>query len=546
MTPISPRSARRLRLHHCISLCVVLSLSSLALSEEFQRGDSNGDGALNIVDATRSLEFLFLGRPSQLPCLDAADANDDGNVNIADALFTLQFLFLSGRQHPAPGNTCGFDPTEDPLHCEFYGSCAQPPPPTILMTPLDLDFGPVGVGVTSPQQIVTITNLGAETLTAFAGGAPFDTQFGASQDCAGGVLPGKSCQYFFTFTPKSTGAFVTTSRSETSAGSFAIKLRGTGVGPSLTVSPLELDFGEVTVGQTSATQTVTIRNSGLARLDAFAGGTPFDTQFGASQNCAGGVDPGESCQYFFTFTPASSGAFATTSNSSTNAGPFVIRLRGSGTQRLVPNRVGMLVTPLELDFGPVGVGTTSPEQKVTIFNKGILALSNFAGGAPFDNQFQALQNCAGGVGRAESCQYTFAFAPTKLGPVESVSNSSTNAGDFSIKLHGTGVGPGLWVTPLDLDFGPVPLGQTSAQQVVTITNTGLAKLTDFAGGAPFDTQFGAFQNCAGGVAPGQSCQYTFSFRPTALGPHDSQSISSTNAGKFTIRLRGLAVPGIPR
>jgi len=98
--------------------------------------------------------------------------------------------------------------------------------------------------------------------------------------------------------------------------------------------------------------------------------------------------------------------------------------------------------------------------------------------------------------------------------------------------------PGLWVTPLELDFGEVGVGTTSAQQVVTITNTGSATLTNFAGGAPFDSQFGAFQNCAGGVAPGASCQYTFYFQPTATGVFSTTSNTSTNAGPFVIKLYG--------
>jgi hypothetical protein len=73
---------------------------------------------------------------------------------------------------------------------------------------------------------------------------------------------------------------------------------------------------------------------------------------------------------------------------------------------------------------------------------------------------------------------------------------------------------------------------------VVIRNTGSATLTDFAGGAPFDPQFGANQNCAGGVAPGASCQYTFTFKPTATGVFSSTSNSSTNAGSFVIRLAG--------
>ncbi len=421
-----------------------------------------------------------------------------------------------------------------------------PSGPELWVTPLELDFGEVGVGQTGAQQTVTIHNIGANTLTDFAGGAPFDSQFGASQNCAGGVAPGASCQYFFTFKPTATGLFTTTSNSSTNAGPFVIRLRGTGVGPKLWVTPLELDFGEVGVGQTGAQQAVTVHNAGASPLTDFAGGAPFDTQFGASQNCAGGVAPGASCQYFFTFKPAATGLFTTTSNSSTNVGPFVIQLRGAGFNNAVFIGPRLWVTPLELDFGEVGVGQTGAQQTVTIQNTGSSTLTNFAGGAPFDTQFGASQNCAGGVAPGASCQYFFTFKPTATGVFTTTSNSSTNAGPFVIRLRGTGAGPKLWVTPLALDFGEVGVGQTGAQQTVTIHNIGSSTLTDFAGGAAFDPQFNVSQNCAGGVVPGASCQYFVTFSPAATGVFTTTSNSSTNAGPFVIQLRGQSGVVAPR
>ncbi|MBO1436168.1 choice-of-anchor D domain-containing protein [Meiothermus sp. CFH 77666] len=425
-----------------------------------------------------------------------------------------------------------------PVNLELKGSGVA----TFSVSALELDFGEVGIGATSPTQVVTIRNHGSTPLTGFAGGAPFDTQFGATQNCAAGVAPGASCQYNFTFKPTQAGSFETTSNSSTNAGPFVIKLKGKGVGPKLWVTPLELDFGPVLVGNTSPAQSVTIRNVGKSTLGSFAGGAPFDTQFGATQNCAAGVAPGASCQYNFTFKPTQVGSFETTSNSSTNAGPFIIKLKGTGVTSM-PTGAARSVSPLELDFGEVGVNVTSPTQVVTIRNPGTATLTSFAGGAPFDTQFGATQNCAAGVAPGASCQYNFTFKPTQVGSFETTSNSSTNAGPFIIKLKGTGVGPRLWVTPLELDFGTVAVGTTSAPLTVTITNLGLSTLTNFAGGAPFNTQFGATQNCAAGVAPGASCQYTFTFKPTTAGVFETTSNSSTNAGPFVIKLRGNTPPG---
>ena len=226
-------------------------------------------------------------------------------------------------------------------------------------------------------------------------------------------------------------------------------------------------------------------------------------------------------------------------NSSTNAGPFVIELTGEGIP-IGGGPVGpaLVATPLSIDFGPVGVGVTSPPQVVTISNPGTETLTNFAGGAPFDNQFSGAQDCAGGVAPGASCQYTFRFTPNAEGFASTTSNSSTNAGPFVIELTGTGVGAELWVTPTWLDFGALPVGVMSASQVVTITNVGLSTLTDFAGGAPFDNQFSGAQDCVGGVAPGATCQYTFRFTPNAEGFASTTSNSSTNAGPFVIELQG--------
>lgn len=65
---------------------------------------------------------LFLGN-SAPTCLDAADVNDDGLVDISDAVKILQYLFLGGFEPPAPGpGSCGVDPTPDDLApCVFEG-----------------------------------------------------------------------------------------------------------------------------------------------------------------------------------------------------------------------------------------------------------------------------------------------------------------------------------------------------------------------------------------------------------------------------------------
>ncbi len=92
---------------------------------EFKRGDSNGDGGVNIADAVYILQNLFASGP-EIACRDAADSNDDEAVNIADAVYILQNLFASGPAIPAPGpDACGPDanPETPDLGCITYTEC---------------------------------------------------------------------------------------------------------------------------------------------------------------------------------------------------------------------------------------------------------------------------------------------------------------------------------------------------------------------------------------------------------------------------------------
>ena len=82
----------------------------------FRRGDCNADAALDLADAICVLTQLF-GGGAAASCADALDSQDDGAVDIADAIFLLQYLFAAGTPLPAPGLSCGPDPSADALDC---------------------------------------------------------------------------------------------------------------------------------------------------------------------------------------------------------------------------------------------------------------------------------------------------------------------------------------------------------------------------------------------------------------------------------------------
>ena len=84
-------------------------------ASDFRRGDTNGDGKINILDALRIWDNIFLGE-RELPCPDAADFDDRNGVDITDPILILNLLFRRVDLSAPPGPfECGPDPTGDAL-----------------------------------------------------------------------------------------------------------------------------------------------------------------------------------------------------------------------------------------------------------------------------------------------------------------------------------------------------------------------------------------------------------------------------------------------
>ena len=107
--------------------------------------------------------------------------------------------------------------------------------------------------------------------------------------------------------------------------------------------------------------------------------------------------------------------------------------------RAATGTAGLWVTPLEIDFGPVGVGSTTALAEVTITNSSVTTLNNFVGGE-LSPPFAMSQDCGGSLASGGTCRYYFTFSPAAEGGFSAVSSTSTSLGNIKIKLKGTGVG----------------------------------------------------------------------------------------------------------
>ena len=90
---------------------------------QFLRGDSNGDSNVNLLDAQKILNWLFLGK-SPPRCMASADVNADGAVDLPDPQYLINYMFLGGPNPKTPFPVCGESTrkTDILLGCQGYVS----------------------------------------------------------------------------------------------------------------------------------------------------------------------------------------------------------------------------------------------------------------------------------------------------------------------------------------------------------------------------------------------------------------------------------------
>jgi len=90
----------------------------------FKRGDTDGNGSLDLTDVIRTLTWQFVGGV-EISCPDAADIDDDGEISLTDAIRSLSYQFagIAGTAPEPPGPLgCGTDARPDALP-----ECVYPP-----------------------------------------------------------------------------------------------------------------------------------------------------------------------------------------------------------------------------------------------------------------------------------------------------------------------------------------------------------------------------------------------------------------------------------
>lgn len=391
-------------------------------------------------------------------------------------------------------------------------TAALPAVRTMVLSPTSVAFAAQAVGTQSASVTVTVTNTGTASISVTSVVTSGD--FVETDTCSGQTIAvGASCSVGISFAPTAIGARsgVLTVYGNVAGGQATATLTGTGTaGASIVLTPLSVGFGSVSVGSTSVAQNVTISNIGGAATALTS--VTVTGEFTISANSCGSTLASQvGCTVSIEFQPTASGTQNGLLTVVDGQGTQVAQLTGTGVN---PATDGL--APLSLTFGSQEITTASAAQKVTLTNTGDAALTLIASSVTGD--FAVVNGCGATLTGHSSCTFQVTYVPKSLGAETGVLTVADEFRRQTVALNGTGTAPpGVSLAPVGgLAFAATPLGQTTAGQVVTLTNNGGAALA--LGGVAVTGDFGIASNfCGISLAVGASCEVTVTFRPTVAG-----------------------------
>ena len=238
------------------------------------------------------------------------------------------------------------------------------------------------------------------------------------------------------------------------------------------------------------------------------------------------VDPVDDCTFWYTQEYIqSNGSF----NWNTRISNFIFPncSNGSGGSPTAT------LSATKLTFPKTLIGQTA-YLTITVTNTGnaTLNISNVATTGDFAVQSNG---CGAQVLAGNNCPITVGFTPTAKASRTGILQLTDNAPNNPQRVTLTGTGMSIALSPTALNFAPVPVGQTSAPQPVTISNvsTVSVNLTGFTiGGTPADYSI-SDNICGSSLAAGTNCSLNVYFHPTKKGARNGKLNVANNGGGST-------------
>ena len=318
--------------------------------------------------------------------------------------------------------------------------------------------------------------------------------------------------------------------------------------PIMNVSPTALTYVDQVVGSNSATQTVTITNTGNAVLsilgESFTGTNA--ASFSQTNNCGPTLTPGSNCTVSVIFNPTTKGANSATLGFSSNATVSpTVALSGNGLAPIITVATTPIAFPNQL------VGTSSVASTVSISNTGTapLHISGVIIAGSNASSFTTSNDCPTAIAINASCTLSVTFNPNAMGALSGTVTINSDGGTAqAINLTGTGIARVLATSPTSLSFATQTAGTTSGPQVITVTNSGTAPLTvksvSISGNNA--AMFSESDTCNSAIAPNGTCAVSIKFSPTAAGSESATVTVGSDGGTQATQISAISVlPPVP-
>jgi Abnormal spindle-like microcephaly-assoc'd, ASPM-SPD-2-Hydin len=373
-----------------------------------------------------------------------AETDNCVGVNVAPSgSCSISATFTPALSGPAVGEITLMDNAgNSPQLIGLSGSGVYP----VTLTPTFMNFGSLTVGTTSSPKTLTVTNrLGTTVNLSFATTGDYAAAASGANPC-GSALKGLSrCTLNVTFTPSMNGT-INGSLTVSYNGNFSpqsLALSGSGTGANvapLTFSPANPGaFGNVVVGTTSPTKSVTVKNvsNSAVNISSISATGNFTGVAGGAQPCGGNLAAKATCTILITFTPNTPGSAtsALTILDNSNVSPQLMTMTGTG---ILP----VTMSPSSLTFAAQTIGTTSSPQIVTLKNNqaSMLTINGITASGDYLVVTAGSNPCGSVLTAGNSCTIGVEFSPVTTGTIIGTLSVAHNA-NFSpqaVALSGIG------------------------------------------------------------------------------------------------------------
>ncbi len=496
---------------------------------------------------------------------------------------STQFALTDGGGNSGifDGSQCGFTTPTFPPYLPDNTS-------GISVSPSALGFGSVATTDTSAAQTVSVTNTGSASA---AGGAITITgDFSQTNTCGSSLAAGATCTVSVKFAPTAAGSRTGTLSVTAAGATTAVPLSGTGVapGPILNTNPGSLSFGGTVVGASTATQAVTVSNTGTSAATVSAVAVTGD--YTQTNNCTT-LAVNATCTVNVKFTPTASGARTGTLKITSNANnsPTSLALTGTGigtdtniaagkpaTASSQVNSTQASTTVTDGDANTYWESTNGAWPQwvqvdlgaATSVGKVVLKLPPATAWATRTETLSVQVSTDGTNFTTPVASKGYTFDPASGNkvtiPVDPAvtaryvrlnvtANTGWNAAqisEFEVYPSGGGTTPPptsatLSTNPSSLTYPSQAQNTASAAQTVTVSNTGTAAAT--VSGVAATGDYAQTNTCGTSIAAGASCTVSVKFTPTAAGTRTGTLTVTSNAtnSPTTVALSGTGAGTTP-